>query len=48
MELTKTDSGPTIDQRLQLQRLSQRGLYIHIAWFGCWIGLGVEKYLMAC
>src|SRR5207245_4004465 len=19
-------------------------VYIHIAWFGCWIGLGVEKY----
>ena len=19
-------------------------VYIHIAWFGCWIGFGVEKY----
>jgi uncharacterized membrane protein len=19
-------------------------VYIHVAWFGCWIGLGVEKY----
>jgi uncharacterized membrane protein len=23
---------------------SMRFVYIHIIWFGCWIGLGVEKY----
>jgi uncharacterized membrane protein len=23
---------------------SMRFVYIHIAWFSCWIGLGVEKY----
>ena len=23
---------------------SMRFVYIHIAWFGCWIGFGVEKY----
>ena len=23
---------------------SMRFVYIHLVWFGCWIGLGVEKY----
>ena len=23
---------------------SMQFVYIHVAWFGCWIGLGVEKY----
>jgi uncharacterized membrane protein len=23
---------------------SMRFVYIHIIWFGCWIGLGIEKY----
>ena len=23
---------------------SMRFVYLHIAWFGCWIGFGVEKY----
>ena len=23
---------------------SMRFVYLHILWFGCWIGLGVEKY----
>jgi uncharacterized membrane protein len=23
---------------------SMRFVYIHLLWFGCWIGLGVEKY----
>ena len=23
-------------------------VYLHIIWFGCWIGFGVEKYPLAC
>jgi uncharacterized membrane protein len=23
-------------------------VYIHVLWFGCWIGFGVEKYPLDC